>query len=160
MRNFEDHIKWMHVAIEEAGAGMRKGDGGPFGACVVKDNRLVASAHNTVLISQDPTAHAEVNAIRKACDALNTHILEDCILYTSSEPCPMCLGAVYWARVKEIYVGASRDLAHQCGFDDEVFYQEFGLPHKDRKIPFHHLELDTPCRKVFEEWQSLGGKLY
>eukprot|EP00928_Gymnodinium_smaydae_P023839 TRINITY_DN1950_c0_g2_i1.p1 TRINITY_DN1950_c0_g2~~TRINITY_DN1950_c0_g2_i1.p1 ORF type:complete len:414 (+),score=59.77 TRINITY_DN1950_c0_g2_i1:69-1310(+) len=115
---------FMNCAASCATAGVKLQHGGPFGACVVKDGIVVSCAHNSVLLSCDPTCHAEMNAVRQACAALQTHDLSDCELYTTCEPCPMCWGAVQWSRLNKVYIGADRFTAAKYGFDDKVFYDE------------------------------------
>ena len=132
---------------------MRQGYGGPFGAVVVRNGEIVARGFNNVLISKDPTAHAEVDAIRKASEALDTFDLSDCELYTSCEPCPMCLGAIYWARFRKVYYGNTRQDAANIGFDDALIYEEIGKPLAERKIPMQQL-LPGEARKVFEAWEQ------
>jgi len=114
---------WMKIAYDEAVDGMLRDEGGPFGAVIVKDGEVVAKAHNRVLISKDPTAHAEINAIRQASQKLNDFDLSGCVLYTTCMPCPMCMGAIMWARIKEVYYGATEDDAKRGGFDDLKFYE-------------------------------------
>lgn len=123
----------MEVACASALTGVTLMHGGPFGACVVRNGIFVSVAHNTVLMDSDPTCHAEMNAIRYACAALSTHDLSDCELFTTCEPCPMCLGACSWSRIRKIYTGVDRFTAAAFGFDDKVFYDELeavrdGLP--------------------------------
>ena len=118
----------MREAIRLSKEGMESGHGGPFGAVVVKDGEIIASGFNRVLSSNDPTAHAEVTAIREACQRLKHFQLDDCILYTSCEPCPMCLGAIYWARPKAVYYANTRKDAAEIGFDDDFIYRELELP--------------------------------
>ncbi len=113
----------MKVAIKEAKEGIQKDDGGPFGAVIVKDGKIISSAHNEVLKSSDPTAHAEILAIQKASRVLKRFDLSDCELYTTSKPCPMCLGAIFWARIKKVYYGTSEDEVASIGFDDKRFYE-------------------------------------
>jgi len=115
--------RWMEIAYDEAVGGMLSDEGGPFGAVIVKDGKIIATAHNEVLKSKDPTAHAEVNAIRKASKELDTFNLCDCTLYTTCMPCPMCLGAIFWARIKTVYYGATAEDAAKAGFDDKLFYE-------------------------------------
>jgi guanine deaminase len=115
--------KWMKIAYDEATSGMLANDGGPFGAVIVKDEKIIATAHNEVLKSKDPTAHAEINAIRKASKKLDSFDLSGSVLYTTCMPCPMCLGAIFWARIKTVYYGATEDDAARAGFDDKVFYE-------------------------------------
>lgn len=115
--------QWMRVAYNEALEGMLANDGGPFGAVIVKEDEIIASGHNTVLQSNDPTAHAEVNVIRDASRKLGTYNLSDCELYITCMPCPMCLGAIYWARIPIVYFGATEQDAAKGGFDDHRFYE-------------------------------------
>src|SRR5574344_1819915 len=125
---------FMELAIKEAykNANNNFQDGGPFGAIIVKDGQVIASAHNTVLTSQDPTAHAEINAIRLATKKLNTYDLKDCIMYASSEPCPMCLSAIIWANIKTIYYTNNKEEANNIGFRDNIIYEY--LNNKDSKV--------------------------
>ena len=115
--------RWMKIAYDEATAGMLANEGGPFGAVILKDGELIAKAHNRVLLSNDPTAHAEVNAIREASQKLERFDLSDCVLYTTCMPCPMCLGAIMWARIGTVYYGATEEDAAKGGFDDLRFYE-------------------------------------
>ena len=115
--------KWMQIAYNEATDGMLKNDGGPFGAVIIKDNKIISQAHNKVLKSHDPTAHAEVNAIRKASKTLGSFDLSGCTLYTTCKPCPMCLGAIFWSRIQTVYFGATESDAARGGFDDKRFYE-------------------------------------
>jgi guanine deaminase len=116
------HSLYLEAAIREALTGVRKGHGGPFGAVLVKDNRILASSHNEVIKRNDPTAHAEVLAIRAACRRLKRFDISDCVLYTTCEPCPMCLSAGYWAKLKQVYYGCTREDAARIGFDDKLIY--------------------------------------
>ncbi|MDQ1264519.1 MAG: guanine deaminase [Campylobacterota bacterium] len=116
--------KYMNKAINEAIKGVLKGDGGPFGAVIVKNGKIVAKAHNKVVITNDPTAHAEINAIRKASKKLKTFDLSDCEIYTNCMPCPMCIGAIRWANIKTIYYGATSADVDAIGFRDKEFYDE------------------------------------
>jgi len=127
---------FMSLAIDQARAGREARKGGPFGAVVVRNGEVVSACHNTVLATNDPTAHAEVNAIRAACGKLNRPHLDDCELYTTCEPCPMCLGAIQWARLKAVHYAASRHDAAAAGFDDSEFYDDAAKPVAQRKIPF------------------------
>ena len=113
--------KWMKIAYDEAVVGMLANEGGPFGAVIVKDGEIIASAHNEVLKNKDSTAHAEMNVIRKACKKLDDFNLSGCTLYTSCQPCPMCLGAIFWARIGTVYYGATQEDAARGGFDDRRF---------------------------------------
>ena len=126
---------FMRRAIELARNGMTAGAGGPFGAVVVRDGRVVGEGWNRVIADGDPTAHGEIVAIRDAARRLGTYCLEGCQLYTTGQPCPMCLGAVYWARIDRVYYGFSITEAAAIGFDDAAFYREFGLPPDQRKVP-------------------------
>jgi len=150
----------MTSAIAAARDGMRKGHGGPFGACIVKQEGIIAVAHNTVLRDHDPTCHAEINAIRQACRKLNTHDLGECALYTTSEPCPMCLGAIYWARIHAVFIGVTSDVPARAGFDDARIRAEMKRPAKKRRIRFRNGVMASACRAVFDEWQSRNGILY
>lgn len=128
--------KYMDEAIRLAEESVRKGTGGPFGAVVVREGAVIASAANTVTSANDPTAHAEVNAIREACRRLGSFQLEGCDIYCSCEPCPMCLGAIYWARPDHVYYACDRSDAARAGFDDDFIYREIALPRSGRTIPF------------------------
>lgn len=114
--------EYMKLAVQEAEYGVNNKEGGPFGAVIIKNNEIVASSHNTVLLDNDPTAHAEVNTIRKACKKLNTYDLSDCILYTTSEPCPMCASAIIWSNIKTVYYGTDRKDVANIGFRDDFIY--------------------------------------
>ena len=138
--------------------GMNAGDGGPFGAVVVKDGEVIGRGNNRVTSSCDPTAHAEVTAIRDACANLQTFQLDGCILYTSCEPCPMCLGAIYWARPDKVYYGNTKRDAADIGFDDDFIYRELELPMNGRKIPFEQIGRDTAIN-TFKEWEAKADKL-
>ncbi|MGM0440538.1 MAG: nucleoside deaminase [Chlamydiota bacterium] len=152
--------KYMQLAVDTAYEGIRKGEGGPFGACIVKEGQILAIAHNTVLSSQDPTCHAEMNAIRKAVKVLKSHNLEGCELYTTAEPCPMCLAAIYWARIDKIYVGVGRECAAKYGFDDVFFYQQLSLAKDRRDLTMIENLMSEECENVFREWKDSEGLLY
>jgi tRNA(Arg) A34 adenosine deaminase TadA len=143
--------EFMREAIRLSVEKMQAGFGGPFGAVVVRNGEIIARGYNNVLSSNDPTAHAEVDAIRKACAVLGTFQLQDCELYTSCEPCPMCLGAIYWARPKAVYYGNTKEDAAAIGFDDLFIYDEIGLPHEQRAIPMYPL-LREEALAVFRAW--------
>ena len=147
----------MKKAIDLAAENVRSGRGGPFGALVVRDEEVVASGVNLVTGSNDPTAHAEIIAIRAACQKLGSFQLTDCELYTSCEPCPMCLGAIYWARLKRFYYASSRDVAAAAGFDDAFIYNELSLLPDRRTIPGYRLAPEL-ARKPFDEWAKSEGK--
>ena len=145
---------FMQRAIELAEKGMNSGAGGPFGAVVVNSaGEIVGEGHNQVTTSNDPTAHAEVVAIRNACKNLNDFQLEGCTIYTSCEPCPMCLGAIYWARPARIIFGCSRQDAADIGFDDDFIYREINVDFPERKIATSQL-LQQQAIQVFRKWQE------
>ncbi len=148
----------MREAIKEAEAGMRGGKGGPFGCVIVRKGEMIARGRNCVTSSNDPTAHAEVTAIREACRKLGTFQLEDCELFTSCEPCPMCLAAIYWARIPQIYYGNTRSDAAAIGFDDDFIYQQISLEPKKRAIAMQPL-LREEALTSFKEWQSKSDKV-
>lgn len=144
-------------AIELSREGMRKGDGGPFGCVIVQNGVIIAEGNNRVLVDNDPTAHAEVTAIRRACAALGRFDLSDCELYTSCEPCPMCLGAIYWARPKAVYYANTKADAAAIEFDDSFIYDEIDKPMAERTIPFTH-QPSKLAREVFDEWARKNDK--
>ena len=143
----------MHQAIHLATENVLSGRGGPFGAVVVKDGSLIATGANQVTSTNDPTAHAEVVAIRNACQALGTFQLTGCDVYTSCEPCPMCLAALYWARCRAIFYGNDAAAAAGAGFDDSFLYQEVQKPLDQRKIPIEQL-LSKEAHTSFEVWRN------
>jgi guanine deaminase len=145
--------KMMQEAINMALEGMRSGKGGPFGAVVVKNGEIVGRGCNMVTSTNDPTAHAEVTAIRDACKNLGSFQLDDCEIYTSCEPCPMCLGAIYWARPKNIYFACTKKDAAEIGFDDAFIYEEIERPHDKRSISTEQFLRDEAI-KVFQEWDE------
>ncbi|CCH52316.1 CMP/dCMP deaminase zinc-binding protein [Fibrisoma limi BUZ 3] len=148
---------FLREAIRLAREGMHTGQGGPFGSVVVKDGQIVGRGSNQVTSTNDPTAHAEVVAIRDACRNLGTFQLEGCTLYASCEPCPMCLGAIYWARPDRIVYGAFHSDAAKAGFDDQFIYEEIEKPREQRHIPMTQLLRDE-ADAVFQEWQASEGK--
>lgn len=131
--------------------------GGPFGAVVVKDGRIVGRGRNQVILTNDPTAHAEIAAIRGACRYLESYSLHGCELYSSCEPCPMCLGAIYWARIERLYFGCTRFDAELIGFDDGIFYQEINQPYQLRSLKTEQLMRDHAF-EIFEKWRRLSRK--
>lgn len=135
---------FMKKAIKEASCGVERGDGGPFGAVIVKDGKIIAKAHNKVLKNNDPTAHAEVQAIRKASKKLQTFDLSGCEIYTTCMPCPMCLGAIKWANIKSVYFGATSQDADDIGFRDKEFYEK-------ELLEFNQIQR-AECLKLFEVW--------
>ena len=147
--------KFMDEAIRLAMKNMENGHGGPFGCVIVKDGEIIASAFNEVMLSNDPTAHAEIVAIRRACAELNTFQLDGCEIYTSCEPCPMCLGAIYWSRPARVYFAASREDAAHAGFDDNHIYKELCLPVNERVIPFQQI-MQEKVRSIFNTWNGLN----
>ncbi|MBI6119211.1 nucleoside deaminase [Salegentibacter maritimus] len=154
----KDHSYFLKRAIQLAEEGMDKGSGGPFGAVIVKHGEIIAESSNRVTSTNDPTAHAEVAAIRQACEKLENFQLEDCILYTSCEPCPMCLGAIYWARPNKVYYALSREDAAKIGFDDQFVYDEIALKMDQRKIPFINMMREEGL-PVFQKWEAKGDKI-
>lgn len=150
------HTSFLQQAVELACDNVANG-GGPFGALIVKDARVIATSGNRVIPNLDPTAHAEIMAIRSACQHLADFQLTDCILYTSCEPCPMCLGAIYWARLKEVYFACNRFDAAEAGFDDSFIYDEIAKQPKDRQIVMRSLEL-ADAGSPFEKWNRLSDK--
>jgi tRNA(Arg) A34 adenosine deaminase TadA len=150
--------KFMMEAIALSQNGVRNNEGGPFGCIIVKDDTIIGRGNNKVTSSNDPTAHAEVVAIRDACKNLGTFQLEGCEIYTSCEPCPMCLGAIYWARPKVVYFANSRQDAANIGFDDSMIYEELGIDLDKRKIPIINLGSEDAL-KIFEEWQNKEDKI-
>ena len=152
-----EHQKFMQRAIELSKLGMESGQGGPFGCVIVKDGKIVGEGANAVTSSNDPTAHAEVVAIRDACKNLKAFQLDGCILYTSCEPCPMCLGAIYWARPDKVFYANTREDAADIGFDDDFIYKEINLNFEQRKIPFAQIERDASL-KVFNAWKLKTDK--
>ncbi len=147
----------MKAAVNAALKGMDNNEGGPFGCVVVKDGEIVGRGNNKVTSTNDPTAHAEVNAIRDACKNLNSFQLEGCEIYTSCEPCPMCLGAIYWARPDKVYYGSNQIDAANIGFDDEFIYKEIPLPYTERSIPFQQLGREVAL-EAFIKWEEKGDK--
>ena len=154
----DDHEKFMRRAIELARLGVDEDRGGPFGCVVVKDGKIIGEGCNEVTSTNDPTAHAEVVAVRAACDKLKSFQLDGCIVYTSCEPCPMCLGAIYWARPAGIYVAGTRDDAAAAGFDDEHFYSELEKPNDDRELKMKTLLRDE-SQAVFRYWIEKPDKV-
>jgi tRNA(Arg) A34 adenosine deaminase TadA len=148
----------MRAALKEAETGMRAGRGGPFGCVIVRRGEIVARGSNRVTSTNDPTAHAEVTAIREACATLKTFQLDDCELYTSCEPCPMCLAAIYWARIPKIFYGNTRADAAAIGFDDDFIYQQIPLAPEARAIAMRPLLRDE-AQGAFREWAAKADKV-
>lgn len=149
--------RFMQEAIALSLNGMKQNEGGPFGCVIVKGDEIVGRGNNKVTSSNDPTAHAEIVAIRDACKNLNTFQLDDCEVYTSCEPCPMCLGAIYWARPKVIYFANTRQDAADIGFDDSMIYEEMNTGIEKRKIPIIKIGRESAL-KIFGAWTNKPNK--
>lgn len=154
----KNHGKFMRLAIELSEKNVLDSLGGPFGAVIVKDGKIVAKSGNKVTTTNDPTAHAEVSAIRLACKKLKTFDLQDCVIYTSCEPCPMCLSAIYWARINVIYYANTKSDAAHIGFDDQFIYEELDKPMEKRAIPIHQL-LREEAQQAFKLWEGSAMKV-
>ena len=152
------HTEFLQQAIDLAEKNVPTKMGGPFAAIICLDQKIIAACTNTVTSSNDPTAHAEIMAIRTACTQLNTFQLTECVLYSSCEPCPMCLGAIYWARLKQVYFACNRYDAAQAGFDDSFIYDEIAMLPEKRKITMQHIQLKESL-KPFIAWQKLESKI-
>ena len=148
----------MRMAIRLAEKNVALDKGGPFGAVIVKNDKVIAKSANKVTRSKDPTAHAEVSTIRLACKKLNTFDLSGCIIYTSCEPCPMCLGAIYWANIDTIYYGNTKNDAAAIGFNDQFIYKELDLPMAERKLPIIQLMRDEAL-VAFKTWERSTIKI-
>lgn len=160
-KNTTNFRQFFELSFEEARAGVEQKHGGPFGAVIIKNGKVIAKSHNTVLRDNDPTAHAEVNAIRAACKKLKTPHLKECILITSSEPCPMCLTTSYWAQIKAIHYASRRQIAAGVGFADDFIYLDLAKKPETRSIPVKwQSELEEKSKKIFSWWKKLNGKLY
>lgn len=151
------HNDFMQMAIALSVQNVREGLGGPFGAVIVKNGHVVAAGANQVVPTNDPTAHAEVSAIRLACKELNTFALAGCEIYTSCEPCPMCLAAIYWARIDKIYYANTKVDAAAIGFDDNFIYEELEKPMTERKLPIVQMMRDEAL-SAFRLWSETEGK--
>lgn len=154
----DEDRKFMARAIELARLGVENNDGGPFGCVVVKDGEIVGEGNNRVTSANDPTAHAEVVAIREACKALNSFQLDGCTIYTSCEPCPMCLGAIYWSRPAAIFFAGTREDAAAAGFDDELFYSEMERPNEERELRMVNI-LREDAQAAFQAWADKPDKI-
>ena len=152
-----NHQDFMRKAIALAVENVDNG-GGPFGAVIVKDGEIVATGVNRVTANNDPTAHAEVSAIRAACSKLGTFDLSGCVLYTSCEPCPMCLSAIYWARIPKLYYAADKHDAKNAGFDDSFIYDELDKNENERSIYIKRINLPT-SEQPFEIWKGMSNKV-
>ena len=153
----EQDKAFMREAIRLASESVKNG-GGPFGAVIVKDGEIVAGSSNSVTIDNDPTAHAEVNTIRKACRKLGTFDLSDCVIYTSCEPCPMCLGAIYWAHLRCVYYGNTKKDARDIDFADDFIYEELDKPIDRRSVPFINM-LHDEALSSFKLWEEKEDKI-
>ena len=151
-------IEFLNEAIRLSRENLVDGAGGPFGAVIVREGKIIAEGKNEVLSGNDPTAHAEIQAIRNACRHLSSFNLEGCEIYSSCEPCPMCLSAIYWARIEKIFYSNTRDDAARIGFDDEFIYKELSLPEAERKIKMHQIEHHS-AKKIFEDWMISENKI-
>jgi guanine deaminase len=153
----EKDKKFLLRAIEIASDGIKNG-GGPFGAVITRDDKMLSEAFNRVVLTHDPTAHAEVLAIRDASAKLGSHELNECTLYTSCEPCPMCLGAIYWSGIRKVVYACDRTDAEEAGFSDKLIYDEIMLDPSSRKISFIRIS-DAGGRDVFKRWDELESKI-
>lgn len=151
-------VDLMREAFRQAREAMQDGQGGPFGAVVVRGGVIVGLGGNRVVRDRDPTAHAEVVALRAACRALGTHVLSGCVLYASCEPCPMCFGAIHWARIDRMWYAATRQDARAAGFDDELLYEQVAMPLHARRLPSEQL-LRHEAILLFEQWQQHPDKV-
>jgi guanine deaminase len=158
IRDGMQHEEWMQEAIKLSIQGVTKGEGGPFGAVVVKDGKIVGRGNNKVTTTNDPTAHAEVVAIRDACRNLGTFQLDGCVIYTSCEPCPMCLGAIYWARPDRVYFACTKQDAAASGFDDQFIYDEIEQDFSSRQIPFEQVGR-AAAQEAFRLWDAKPDKV-
>ena len=152
------HQKFIRHALELAEQGMNKNKGGPFGALIVENGEIIAEASNAVSSTNDPTGHAEIRAIRKACKHKNDFSLQDCILYSSCEPCPVCFGAIYWARLDKVFYAFTHKDAADAGFDDSFIYEELEKTKGEQKIPFTQLD-ERDHLAVFEHWKTKSNKI-
>lgn len=153
MSTIQPDPKFMRMAIDLATENVTSGNGGPFGAVIVRDGEVIAAAANSVTRTNDPTAHAEVNAIRAACAKLESFQLDGCDVYTSCEPCPMCFAALYWSRCRAVFYGNTKADAAAVGFDDQFLYEEVNRPLEERRIPFERM-LPEEAICSFQAWQK------
>ena len=152
-----DHKSYLKMAVDEAFKGMRAGEGGPFGAIITRDGKIIGRGHNTVLKSSDPTAHAEVNAIRDACRQLKSYQLTGAVIYSNFEPCPMCLAAIYWADIRSLFFCNGRSDAEKIGFMDKHLYHELSKSEDQREIKTSRISVPE-MEMLMEEWNGLEGK--
>ncbi|MFY0544058.1 nucleoside deaminase [Brevibacillus sp. H7] len=153
-----DKERLMEKAVQVAHENVLSNHGGPFGAIIVKNGEIIGMGRNEVTATNDPTAHAEVQAIREACSKLNTFQLSDCEIYTSCEPCPMCLGAIYWARPKAVYYACTKEDAARVGFDDQFIYDQIALPAESRSIPFLQI-FPANGNLPFSAWEQSQNRI-
>jgi len=158
MINQEQHQKFMQMAIDLSVQNVTESIGGPFGAVIVKDGEFIAGSANRVTSTNDPTAHAEVSAIRLACQKLNTFNLSGCVVYTSCEPCPMCLGAIYWSQIETIYYANTKTDAENIGFSDKFIYEELEKPMNERSLPVIQLMRDEAL-EAFKLWGNSAMRI-
>ena len=154
----EKDIFFLQQTIELAAENVLSGNGGPFAAIITKDNKIIATGTNIVTSTNDPTAHAEISAIRKACKILGDFQLHECTLYSSCEPCPMCLGAIYWARIKKLIFAGDKNQAAKAGFDDDFIYKQIILPYNQRSLETQHITLNDD-NKPFDLWINIDTKI-
>jgi tRNA(Arg) A34 adenosine deaminase TadA len=152
-----DHLSYLKMAIDEASRGMRAGEGGPFGAIISKDGKIIGRGHNTVLKSSDPTSHAEINAIRDACRQIQNPHLTGAVIYSNFEPCPMCLAAIYWADIRTLYFARDRSEAERMGFMDKHLYDEIALEVDQREMESTLIFLPE-MEGLMDAWMGLEGK--
>jgi guanine deaminase len=150
---------YLKKAIDLSLHKMKEGCGGPFGAIIVKDDEIISEGWNKVTSENDPTAHAEMTAIRNACQKMKHFELKDCTIYTSCEPCPMCFGGIYWSRISRVVFANTREDAKEIGFDDGHIYDEISSPIHKRKVTFSHYPLEE-AKEVFNEWKHKGDKIH
>ena len=150
-------MDYMKEAVKEAYIGIRNGHGGPFGTVIVKNGKIVGRGHNCVVIKKDPTCHGEMEAIREACNKIESFDLKDCELYTTAEPCPMCLGAILWSNISKVYYGCSREDTEKIGFRDDKFYD-----YLEKKSDLLSLEVTgyEECAKLFKDYSEIEEKIF
>ena len=153
-----DKKKFIEKAVKEAEKGMNNNEGGPFGAVIVREGKIIASAHNEVIASNDPTAHAEILAIRKASKKLSRFDLSDCTIYSTCEPCPMCFAAIHWAKIEKLYFGCDNKDAAKIGFDDKFIYDVIRDNTVDKKVQSEQIHRDD-CLYLFKKWENKKDKV-
>ncbi len=160
MKNSKKNISYFFkIALEEAKKGMEKGEGGPFGAVIVKNGKIISRGHNEVLKTNDPTAHAEIVAIRKASKKLKRFDLSDCEIYSTCEPCPMCLSAIYWAKIKRLYYICTREEAAEIGFDDNYIYEAISGNDREKRLKKIKIKENIECKALFNKWIEKEDKV-